>query len=64
MTKSPPTPTEALHQMMEGMHAVLDAVDGYRAECLRRGYNETAAEVMAMDFHRMMLNQMSGAKQQ
>lgn len=42
-------------EAMENMKALLDAIDGYRAECERRGYSPTVAEAMALQYHQMML---------
>lgn len=42
---------EALAGVAENMRALLDLVDGHRAQCIERGYSPTAAEAMAMDVH-------------
>lgn len=53
--------TASLLTLRELTRPLLDAVDGYRAECAERGYSPTAAEAMAMDFHRVLIaNAMSG----
>jgi hypothetical protein len=44
----------ALGQFAEAVGPILEATAGYRANCLTAGFSETAAEVMAMDFHRML----------
>lgn len=64
MTAHKPTIAESMHEVLEGMTGLLDAVDGYRAQCSQRGYSETAAEVMAMDFHRALVAAAFGAKKQ
>lgn len=48
-------PAEDLAQTLDGIKQVLEAVDLYRDECLRHGYSPTAAEEMALGFHRMLL---------
>lgn len=30
---------------------ILDAVEGYKAQCIARGWNETAAEMAALHYH-------------
>lgn len=47
--------TEGLLALSELMAPMGDAVDGYRADLERRGYSPTAAETMALDFHRYLL---------
>lgn len=49
---------EAVKRTVEGcviaselMQPILEATQGYREHCLRAGFNETAAEAMAMQFH-------------
>lgn len=51
MTEDPSSLVSALLQMAEVTSQVLDAVDGHKAELLRRGYSETAAEQMAVQLH-------------
>lgn len=36
---------------------VLEAVVGYRQRCLEAGFNETAAEFMALQYHAVLLGQ-------
>jgi hypothetical protein len=50
-TGTPHAMATALLKIREMTAPILDAVDGYRAECTKRGYSPTAAEKMAMDFH-------------
>jgi hypothetical protein len=51
----PPNITEAIADFADQMGPILDAVAGYRERCLQRGFNETAAELMSIDFHRFVL---------
>ena len=65
MTAPTPNPSDialGFVAMLESMRVVLDAVDGYRAECLRRDYSPTAAEQMAMAYHHALLSGMGGGK--
>lgn len=52
----------AMADMSELMQPVLDAVVGYRAECLRRGFNETVSEMMAAAYHSTLLMMMAKPK--
>jgi hypothetical protein len=53
----------ALLEMSDLVKPVSEAVDGYKADLERRGYSPTAAEAMAMEFHRYLFAQMlSGIK--
>lgn len=43
---------------MEGLDAakaLLEFVAGYRAECEAKGFSPTAAEVMALEFHKHLI---------
>jgi hypothetical protein len=42
---------ETLASIMETVAPVAEAVDGYRAQCLERGYSADAAEAMAIELH-------------
>lgn len=59
-----PTPQQQLATAMLEMTAMFEpigeAVDGYRADLERRGYSPTAAETMALDFHRFLIAQLIG----
>lgn len=58
-----PDQTNALLGFSEALSPMLDMVDGHREEMIRRGYSPTAAEAMAVEFHRHMLAQVfSSAK--
>lgn len=48
--------TKALGNFAAMLEPVNDAVDGYRTSLLRRGYNETAAEQMTVEYHRCLLH--------
>ena len=50
--------------LLDQLGPMLDAVDGYRAQCLQRGYSPTAAEAMAVQLHSELLHSaFSGGKQ-
>lgn len=55
MSDRKPLFAEAMHELLDNMAQLLDTVDGYRQQCLTRGYSETAAEMMAMEFHRQLV---------
>lgn len=47
--------TEGANPFMEALDAakqLLELVAGYRAECEAKGFSPTAAELMAMEFHK------------
>ena len=46
---------EALASVADTLSAMLDIVDGHRAQLTERGYSPTAAEVMATDVHRALV---------
>lgn len=54
-TPSPEDIRRALLVLSESMNAILDAVDGYRAQMTERGYSPTVAEAAALDFHSHLL---------
>jgi hypothetical protein len=41
-----------ISELAGNLHAT---VDGYRAQCVARGYSDHAAELMAVEFHRVLL---------
>ena len=47
------SPYSALHTAIAEM---MERTNAYRAALLESGYSETAAEMMTVDFHRMLLN--------
>ncbi len=47
--------TEGLMQIREVTAPILEATDGYRQACIEHGYSPTAAEQMAMDYHRQLV---------
>ena len=53
---------EALMQMAEQVTAVIDAVKGYQEKLLAAGFNETAAEMMAVQYHAMIMESLSKAR--
>lgn len=53
---------EGFAEMAELMSIMLESVNGYRAQCLAAGYSETAAEVMAMQYHMVILQTSFGMK--
>ena len=63
MSAQPFDHTKAAEQSMEmpsALGGLLDAVDGYRAQCTERGYSPTAAEQMAMELHSHLLRSALG----
>ncbi len=44
-----------MHQLNEELEPLVTAVAGYRAKLEASGFNETAAEMMACDYHRMII---------
>lgn len=50
-----------LQSLMEAVTVILDAVDGYKAECVRRGHTDEAAADMAREYHTYLLAQMTSA---
>lgn len=61
MSAVPPLDMEkiltAFGNLAEMNGAVLDLVIGYRRQCEERGFSPTAAEMMAMEYHRALLQQ-------
>ena len=47
---------EKLHDLASFMSAIFDALDGYRAECERRGYSSAVIDSLTMDYHRLLLS--------
>lgn len=45
-----------LAALQDGMSEILDAVSAYRAACEQRGFSPTAAEAMAIEFHKALIN--------
>lgn len=52
----------ALLALSEGMAALAEAVDACRADALARGYSESAAEMMALEYHRFVMTMLSQAR--
>jgi hypothetical protein len=50
-----PSFAEALMGMAEQVSAVVDAVKGYQDKMIAAGFNETAAEMMAVQYHSMIM---------
>lgn len=48
-----------LMRMAEAFRGVLDTTEAHRAECLKRGFSETASELMAMEVHAALIRAMS-----
>ena len=48
--------TESLMAVQEMMGQISDAVQGYRAKLEEAGFSPTASEVMAIDFHKGLIN--------
>ena len=51
---------KALSGLHDATATILELTDAHRAACLESGYSPTAAEAMAVDFHRMMLHLNTG----
>lgn len=47
----------ALAALHEGLNEILDLVVAYRTACEGRGFSPSAAEAMALEYHRMLLAQ-------
>lgn len=45
----------SLAQLREATAPVMEAVEGYRVECVRAGYSEGLARKMAADYHAFVL---------
>jgi hypothetical protein len=43
--------SETLANIMDNVAPVAEVVDGYRAQCVGRGYGPAAAEAMALELH-------------
>lgn len=46
---------EPLMVMLDQFERILDATSGYRARCLQAGFSEKAAEVLALEFHQILI---------
>lgn len=55
MSKPPPSPAEAMHQLADAMTQVIEAVTGYRAKLETAGFSPRAAEAMSIDYHRALM---------
>lgn len=48
-------------EVLDALKRILELVTGYRAECEAKGFSPTAAELMAVEFHRHLIeNGMKG----
>jgi hypothetical protein len=52
---TPQTPAESMMAVQEAMVPIIAAVAGHRAQLEAAGFSPTAAEHMAVDFHRSLL---------
>jgi hypothetical protein len=52
------TLAETLAGIMDSVATVLEAVDGYRAQCLESGYGPGAAEAMALVLHEQLIRKL------
>jgi hypothetical protein len=57
MTSKTETNIEAWLGLQELLGPMVDAVAGHRAKLEAAGFSPTAAEMMAIDFHRGLINQ-------
>jgi hypothetical protein len=58
MTATAPDPEDAISAfagLVTAYAAIAEIVDGYRANLLTRGYSDSAAEAMTVEFHRNAL---------
>lgn len=53
---------EGAATLLDSMDGVRTAVTGYRASLLQEGFTHPAAETMAVDFHRYLLNMLEHAQ--
>lgn len=49
-----------LHQIADVARQLLDACDGYRAECVSRGYSSGVVDSMVSDYHRALVAMVLG----
>jgi len=61
MTTNPNDPValaDGLMSLAESMHQVVAATAGYRSVCEEAGFSPTASEVMAIEYHQVLLRAM------
>lgn len=46
--------------VLESMGPIIDSAAGYREKCIAAGFNETAAEMMALQYHQALMLQIVG----
>ena len=51
-----PTISEAIMGIMVGITPILEAATGYREQCQKQGFSETAAEQMAVTLHMALVS--------
>ncbi len=57
MNRRHPEPVDISEQILQAVDAythLIELVAGYRARCEQQGFSQTAAEAMAVDYHRVL----------
>lgn len=57
-----PNIAQPLADMAENFDQIIEATAGYRARCEAAGFSPTAAEQLALDFHRLLFAQITAKK--
>jgi hypothetical protein len=52
---------EGLMELLESTSSLIEMVAGYRENCVKNGFSETAAEKMAVAMHGLMLTKIAEA---
>jgi hypothetical protein len=55
------TSHEAMMEVLESASSLIEMVAGYRENCIKNGFSETAAEEMAVAMHGLMLTKIAEA---
>lgn len=55
----PESPLGVFADLLRSMESLLDVVVGYRAKCIKAGFSEETAELMACHLHQALCFQMS-----
>ena len=50
----------AVLDVLESMSPIIEGAAGYREKCIAAGFNETAAEMMALQYHQALMMQIVG----
>jgi len=55
MPATPASITEALATALDATRQLIETTAGYRAICIEQGFSETAAEMMAVAYHDLLI---------